>query len=95
MLSQNRPSYMAHTCMSLSFRLLTAAHGSQTTPVVYRVPSGETRIIHVYLSEQDTSQEALQYYNSYTNIQLYYIRLSGLSLTNDKFTNHLFIYYKP
>jgi hypothetical protein len=56
---------------------------------------GEPRIIHVYISEQDTLQKALQYYNSYTNIQIYFIRVNSGSLTNHKFTNHLFSCYKP
>ena len=64
---QNRLDYMAHMCLSLSYRLLTAAHESQTTLEVYRVSSGNPNHQRNHF-EQDTSQESLQYYNSCTNL---------------------------
>ena len=71
---------MAHMCLSLSFRLLIVAHGSQTTLEVCLVSS--RNLNHpLYLSKQDTLQKALQYYNSLYKYKNILHQSNGESLT--------------
>jgi hypothetical protein len=70
---QNRPNYMAHVCLSLSYRLLTVAHGSQTTLIVYRVSSGNPESYFLFFQagfiREDiaASQQFIQIYNYITS----------------------------
>jgi hypothetical protein len=82
---KNRPSYLAHMYPLLSSRLMITARGSQTTPVVCRVSSGNPKSSMFFLPSRIHHKKHCR---NTTVVQIYYIRVNSKSLTNHKF-------YKP
>jgi hypothetical protein len=83
---QHRLSHMAHMCLSLSYRLLIAAHARQITSEVCRVSSGNPKSSMFFFRARSIT-ETLQYYNSCTICNNLH-QSNQRKTYNYKFTNH-------